>query len=85
VNTVPEATLNALAKHAELGTPALSRDDQGEALLAEFAKRGVDLDALAGELQDQGAAAFVKSWDDLLTVISSKSALLGTQTSEVRP
>ena len=41
-----------------------------------FAKAGVDVDALAAQLQDEGAEAFVKSWNDLMAVIAAKSAAL---------
>jgi transaldolase len=36
----------------------------------------VDIDALATRLQDEGAASFVKSWNELMAVIASKSAAL---------
>ena len=42
----------------------------------QFAKAGVDIDALAAQLQTEGAQAFVKSWNELLRVIESKSAVL---------
>ena len=44
-----------------------------EDVLAQFAKAGVDIDALATKLQDDGAKSFVKSWDELMSVISAKS------------
>ena len=44
--------------------------------MAQFAKAGIDVDALAAQLQDEGAESFVKSWNDLMAVISSKSAAL---------
>jgi len=47
-----------------------------EEVLAQFAKAGVDVDALAAQLQREGAESFDKSWNDLMTVISSKSASL---------
>jgi transaldolase len=34
------------------------------------------IDALATRLQDEGAASFVKSWNELMAVIASKSAAL---------
>ena len=49
---------------------------EGETVVAEFAKAGVDVGALAARLQDDGAAAFVKSWNDLMACISSKSAAI---------
>jgi len=45
-------------------------------VLAKFAKAGIDVDALAAQLQDEGAKAFVKSWNELMQVITSKSAVL---------
>jgi transaldolase len=47
-----------------------------EKVLAEFAKAGINVDALAAQLQDEGAKSFVKSWNELLAVIASKSAAL---------
>ncbi|HTS24980.1 MAG TPA: transaldolase [Bryobacteraceae bacterium] len=76
VNTMPEATLKALASHSELGSILPADGGDSEKVLAEFAAAGVDIDALAAQLQDEGAKSFVKSWDDLMRVIESKSAAL---------
>jgi transaldolase len=76
VNTMPEATLRALGEEREIG-PILAADGgDSERVLAEFAKEGVDVDALAARLQQEGAASFAKSWDQLLAVIEAKSAAL---------
>jgi transaldolase len=45
-------------------------------VLTQFANVGIDVNALAGQLQDEGAKSFVKSWEELMAVISSKSAAL---------
>jgi transaldolase len=76
VNTMPEATLKALATHTELGELLPVDGGNCEEVLAEFGKAGIDVDALAAQLQTEGAESFVKSWNDLMTVISSKSASL---------
>jgi transaldolase len=76
INTMPEQTLKALADHGELGDILPADGGDCEEVLAEFAKAGVDVDALATRLQDEGAASFVKSWDELMAVITSKSAAL---------
>ncbi|HQK02436.1 MAG: transaldolase [Verrucomicrobia bacterium ADurb.Bin006] len=47
-----------------------------EKVLAQFAAAGVNVDQLAKELQDNGAKAFVKSWQDMLGVIAAKGAAL---------
>jgi transaldolase len=76
VNTMPETTLKALAGHAELGSILPADGGDCEEVLARFAKAGIDVDALAARLQDEGAKAFVKSWNELLAVIDSKAAVL---------
>jgi transaldolase len=47
-----------------------------ETVLAQFSQAGINLEALAAQLQLEGAKAFVKSWDELLAVIASKSDAL---------
>jgi transaldolase len=76
VITVPEGTLNALGDHGEITT--LLRADGGkcEEKLAEFRDAGIDLYALAAQLQDEGTKSFVNSWNELMTVIASKAAAL---------
>lgn len=77
VNTMPEETLKAFADHGEVGVPLAGSSSDGEDTLLPFTAHGIDLDALAMELQDVGAKSFVKSWSDLLSVIASKSTALG--------
>ena len=76
VNTMPEGTLKALADHGELGAILPADGGDCEEVLAQFAKAGIDIDALGAQLQDEGAKSFVKSWNDLMDVIASKSAAL---------
>jgi transaldolase len=77
VNTMPEGTLKALADHGELGETLPADGGNCEEVLAEFAKAGIDVDALAARLQEEGAKSFVKSWNELMAVIASKSVALG--------
>ena len=76
VNTMPEATLKALAEHTELGSSLPADGGDCEEVLAQFVKAGIDIDALAAQLQDEGAKAFVASWNELMRVIGSKSAAI---------
>src|SRR5262249_44457209 len=76
VNTMPEGTLKALADHGELGTILPADGGDCEQVLAQFVEAGINADALATELQDEGAKSFVKSWNDLMAVIAQKSAAL---------
>ena len=73
VNTMPELTLKAFGDHGEVGEMLAPDGGDCETILASFAKAGIDVDALAGRLQDEGAASFVKSWNDLMACISAKS------------
>jgi transaldolase len=76
VNTMPEATLQALADHGKVDAlPAKAMNDTARTL-DDFVKAGVNLSALGAQLQEEGATSFVKSWNDLLNVISSKTASL---------
>jgi transaldolase len=76
VNTMPEGTLKALADHGDLG-PVLPRDGGDcEQVIAEFGRAGIDVNALAAQLQEEGAESFVESWNDLMKVIESKSMVL---------
>ncbi|HEX7286090.1 MAG TPA: transaldolase [Candidatus Angelobacter sp.] len=76
VNTMPEKTLIALAKHKELGSVLPADGGDCEEVLAQFSKAGIDIEALGAQLQDEGAKSFVKSWKELLSVIESKTAVL---------
>ncbi|MCW2953924.1 MAG: transaldolase [Conexibacter sp.] len=76
VNTMPENTLLAFADHGEVGAPLPRDGGDAEDVLAQFAAAGVDVDALAGQLQQEGAEAFVASWQELLERISAKSQAL---------
>ena len=76
VNTMPDGTLKAFADHGEVGAMLPADGGDCEDVLARFAEAGIDIDALAARLQDEGAKSFVKSWNDLMGVIASKCAVL---------
>ena len=76
VNTMPEGTLKALAEHGEIGEILPADGGDCEKVLAAFTKAGIDSDALAARLQDEGAKSFVGSWNELMDVIVAKSAAL---------
>ncbi len=76
VNTMPEKTLKAFADHGEFGAGLAADTGSVERALTQFARSGINVDALAAQLQDEGAKAFAKSWDDLLKVIEGKCAEL---------
>jgi transaldolase len=76
INTMPDVTLEAFYDHGEVGEPMPADGDGCDALLAAFTEAGVDLPALAAKLQRDGAAAFVRAWNDLMTRVSAQSMSL---------
>ncbi len=84
VNTIPEKTLLAFAEHGKVKN-VLPHDEGNaeivEAIIAEFTREGINDEALAADLQREGAEAFAKSWRDLMICIASKSAALTQKTN----
>ena len=76
INTMPEGTLKAFGDHGEVGEVLAPDGGDCETLLPSFARAGIDINALAGRLQDEGASSFVQSWNDLIACIESKSAAI---------
>ena len=76
INTIPEKTLHAFAEHGELKGAMAEDGGDAEAVLARFTQAGIDVDALAKQLQRDGARAFVKSWQELLQRIDHKGVVL---------
>jgi len=73
VNTIPPATLGAFRDH---GTVALTLEkdwDEAQDQVARLGDVEVDLDAITDRLQDEGVAAFAKSFEALLNSVSEKS------------
>jgi transaldolase len=73
VNTMPEATLLAFADHGQVSNALPADGGDCETVLDGFAGGGIDAAKLAERLQQEGAADFVKSWNDLLSCIESKA------------
>jgi transaldolase len=76
INTMPDATLKAFGDHGQVGELLAPDGGDCEKVLASFVKAGIDIDALATQLQNDGAASFVKSWNDLMASIESKSSVM---------
>jgi transaldolase len=76
---MPEGTLKAFADHGEIGSVLPVDGGDGEEIIGKFARAGIDVAALAAQLQDEGAKSFVSSWNELMAVITSKSVALTRQ------
>ena len=73
INTLPEKTLLAFADHGHVKGVMQADAAAAQATIALFAREGIDVEALALQLQHDGAEAFVKSWRQLLQRIADKS------------
>ncbi|MGA8259044.1 MAG: transaldolase [Arenicellales bacterium] len=72
INTLPEATLKAFADHGHLGGSMPYDGGDAEVTLARFKSAGIDIDALADQLQREGTVQFSTSWCQLLAGIEAK-------------
>jgi len=79
INTIPEKTLLAFATQGEVKSVLPPDGGDAEQMLVEFSAAGVDIVALAADLQREGTAAFAKSWNELMSLISSKIDALGRE------
>jgi len=76
INTMPDKTLLAFADHGKVGQSLPADGGDCEQRLAAYQRAGVDIDALAADLQREGGESFTKSWRDLLACVEEKSARL---------
>src|SRR4051812_18037201 len=75
VNTLPPATIDAFRDHgAASGATVKENLHEAMAVLGKAAKLGIDLEAVGKKLQDDGVAAFIKSFDDLAAALEKKRA-----------
>lgn len=71
VNTMPEATLNAVADHGGDGSDTVTGTRQeSEAVIAGLRDLGIDIDEVTEQLEVEGVDKFTASWGDLLTTVS---------------
>jgi transaldolase len=72
INTMPEKTLQAVAQCGAIEPVPEDQSSDIEARLTRFALAGIDIDALALQLQGEGAASFIKSWEQLMQRVADK-------------
>ena len=74
INTMPDSTLEAFFDHGEVGGPMPADGGAADELLSRFAEAGIDTDALAAQLQSNGAKGFVDAWTDLMERVDVQHA-----------
>ncbi len=72
VNTVPPATLDAFLDHGTVASTLEEAMDEVRDQLTRLAELGVSLDAITQKLQDDGVAAFARSFESLMASITVK-------------
>ena len=77
VNTMPDGTLEAFHDHGTLDGAMDPAGGNCEEDLAAFESAGIDVDALAAQLQSDGAQAFVDSWKDLMERVEAQAGAVG--------
>ncbi|MFY9943947.1 MAG: transaldolase family protein [Desulfobacterales bacterium] len=76
VTTMSECTLKTVADGEEIGAMLPADGGDCEAVLVRFTEAGIDINALAAELQAQEAASADTTWIELMSAVASKSAAL---------
>ncbi len=66
INTMPEATLNAVTDHGDIPNDSIHGTyANSQAVLDDLAALGIDYDDVVQTLENQGVTAFDASWDNL--------------------
>jgi len=76
IDTLPEKTLRAFADHGHIEHVMVVDGGDAEATLQRIAAAGIDIDAVATQLQRDGAQAFTQSWQQLLQRIADKAGAI---------
>jgi transaldolase len=89
VNTMPEATLDAVADHGTVRGDTI-RDQYGEAqqVLDRLAALGIDYDDVVQTLEDDGVKKFEDSWNELIEQVTRSLREAGaevTSTGATKP
>jgi transaldolase len=74
VNTMPEATLDAFDDHGLVARTVDADGDVAQRTLDAISDAGVDLDGVSRQLEEEGVAAFAKSFDELMATLEGKAA-----------
>ena len=80
VNTMPEATLQAVAHHGQIhGDAVRGSYEAARKVLAELSRMGLDMEEVADTLEQQGVASFAKSWDELIASVTRQTEKSGAK------
>src|SRR6516162_10447065 len=76
VNTMPEATLHAMADHGVLrGDTVHGTYEESRAVFADLGKLGIGYDDVVQVLEDEGVSKFEVSWNEMIETIRNELSL----------
>jgi transaldolase len=76
VNTMPDATLDDFLDHGAVARTVDKSATEARKVLDDLGELGVDMADVAQTLEDEGVAAFAKSFDELLQRLTDKANAL---------
>jgi transaldolase len=76
---MPPATIEAFRDHGTLANTLEKDLDEAQLVFDHLAELRVDVDGLTEQLQIDGVAAFIKSFDSLMATIAAKRDTLATE------
>jgi len=76
VNTLPEGTITAFEDHGTVARTVDQDVDGAQAVIDGLGRVGVDFADVAKVLEDEGVAAFSKSFDELIQALTDKANAL---------
>ncbi|MGI4769659.1 MAG: transaldolase [Janthinobacterium lividum] len=80
VNTMPEATLRAVADHGEIhGDAVRGRYVEARRTIDDLGRLGVNMEDVAETLEAQGVASFGASWDELIASVTKRVEAFGAE------
>ncbi|MDN5923792.1 MAG: transaldolase [Xanthomonadales bacterium] len=72
INTIPGKTLLAFADHGKLGEPMDASAEAATLMLGKLRDAGIDIAAVAQQLQDEGTHSFDTAWNKLMAGLEAK-------------
>ena len=76
INTMPDATIDAFERRGTVACTINKGVDEAHQVMEDLATVGVDMADVSRTLEEEGVAAFSKSFDELMATLSDKAAEL---------